>query len=454
MKTTVKIVLIAVFAGLLPRLALASGIEVSEQSAAAQGRALAVGARLEEASTLFYNPAGLGFLTGTQIQLGDTFIVPRFSYTDARELAPGETKRPGDTTDNVVPPPHFYISHAMPLAGGNLGLGLGLNFPYGMAVHWGEDFAGRHLVSEVELLLPQIMVGAAYAPNKKFSVGASMSIIPGQVYLEKYLGEEYGLVDDAGDPVEDAKVQMQGGGLALAVNLGIQYRPIEGLYLGLAYRGRSTLDMEGDAHFSLGGVSDGSSFPDQKLKSSVNLPDLFTLAVGYQVMPVWYTEVNVNYTVWSVFKEIPMTFPNDATGRLSQVIEEDWQSGWTLRWGNEVRLNKALALRAGTGIDQNPVKDDLLSPMLPDSNRFFASLGAGYSFPFGLTVDASYMVTIWMERTVKGTLCPAGSTDPACADLLASGNYEDGSVPHTGNEFPGTYSSIAHLLAMTVGYQF
>jgi long-chain fatty acid transport protein len=438
--------------------ALGAGIELQEHSSAAMGRVLAVKARLNEASTVFYNPAGLAYLRGFQVQAGDTLVFPVFQATDARDVPAGESWGSQTTTNKLVAPPHAYFAWGTDVhKSGGVGVGAGVNFPFGLAMTWPDDFAGRHLISGSNVLIPEVLIGVGYAPIKEVSFGATLVVSPAQVWLQRYLGPDFGLVGDDGAPLTDATVTMAGMGVGIGANVGIQARPIEGLYLGFAYRSRISLEMTGDAHFALDGLSDQSGFPDQKVETGFELPDIFSLAVGYQILEAWYAEIDVEYTLWSVFKDIPLTFPDDKTGALTQAIPQDWRNTITARFGNEITLGdrKEWAIRFGAGYDQTPATSKYLSPMLPDSDRIFAAIGGGYEFDFGLALDIAYLHTFFLTREVHGRPCAAGSPDPACAGTADGPAYDaSGNVPWSGNRFPARYSNDAHLLSLTISQRF
>ena len=164
--------------------ALAAGIELEEQSAVAQGRVLAVRALLNDPSTVFYNSAGLAYLDGFSFALGDTMAFPSFNYSDPS--GPGG-HADAQNTNTVVPPPHAYAAYGMSLGGNSrLGVGLGVNVPFGLTLIWPEEFAGRHLVQESALMCPEITLGAAYSPVKQVSIGAAFVASPASVYLKRY----------------------------------------------------------------------------------------------------------------------------------------------------------------------------------------------------------------------------------------------------------------------------
>jgi long-chain fatty acid transport protein len=180
------------------------------------------------------------------------------------------------------------------------------------------------------------------------------------------------------------------------------------------------------------------------VKTEFQLPDVLSFGVGYQLMDAWYLEVDVDLTLWSSFEEIPIIFPDDTTGSLSSAIPQDWRDSITARLGNEIILGerKEWAIRFGGGFDQTPATSKYLSPMLPDSDRIFGSLGGGYEFDFGLALDIAYLYTYFLPREVDGHPLTSGDYDAA------------GNVPWSGNSFPARYTNVVHLIALTISQSF
>jgi long-chain fatty acid transport protein len=430
---------------LVPATASGAGIELQEQDSAAMGRVLAVRAWLQNPSTVFYNPAGLAYLESLSFALGDTMVFPSFNYEDPAAVNPK-----GSNVNTLVPPPHAYLTYARKFDFGRIGVGVGYNYPFGLTLDWGDDFSGRHLVTKSALSIPELTVGLGYAPIPEVAIGAAFVASPAHVYLKRYMGKEFGLIADDGSPIEDATVEMSGGGWGFGFNAGVQARPVPWLYIGAVYRSAIHLGLDGNAHFNIDGLSDRSAFPDQKVETAFELPHIVALGIGAR-FGSFYTEIDVDYTFWSVFEDIPLTFPEDQTGALSQSIPEQWKDGFTFRLGNEYAVTDQFKVRLGVGYDQTPAVDDYLTPMLPDSDRAFVMGGAGYTFDFGLSVDAAYGFTYFLPREVSGHACT--TSDPQCVD--SDGNLipyaEDGSANWVGNRFPAIYNNNAQLVSLTLG---
>jgi len=197
----------------------------------------------------------------------------------------------------------------------------------------------------------------------------------------------------------------------------------------VSYTSRMKLALKGDAHFELPkDFHDFSIFHDQGGAATLWTPDIIAIGLGYDITKDVYIEFDFNYTLWSVYDELPVTFDNDPSGQLSKVSKKGWKNTSTFRLAASWNVIPALALRLGGGYDISPVPDDTLDPMLPDSNRFFAAFGIGYNIEkIGLRFDLSYTFVYFMKRTVTAK---------------------------DGNPFPATYKGQAHLVGLTVGYAY
>src|SRR5262245_33608619 len=120
-KTALSLTVAGIFAGGASQ-AHASAFGLIEQSATGLGNAYAgAAAPAEDASTIFYNPAGMTFLKGpTQVSTGLAFINVSAKFTDSGSVASGTglpaglNPRPlgGDGGDagSLAAVPNFYVA--------------------------------------------------------------------------------------------------------------------------------------------------------------------------------------------------------------------------------------------------------------------------------------------------------------------------------------------------------
>ena len=111
--------------------AYAGGFMLTEQSVAGLGRAYAgSGIVGDDLSAVWYNPAGMVLLPGTQFQMGSVM-----AYLDLDV----ETNK-GDTDNGAkhgVPIPNMFFTHQM---NEDMWFGFGITVPFGMATEYKRDW--------------------------------------------------------------------------------------------------------------------------------------------------------------------------------------------------------------------------------------------------------------------------------------------------------------------------
>lgn len=397
--------------------ASAAGFYVGEQSAIANGMGLAVTARLMGPSTISFNPAGMAFLPGLHISAGILAAIPVFKFSDPNGVDPSMA---ASKSPNWIP--HFYATYTLPNK--RLSFGLGFNVPYGLVVAWPKDFSGGAYSQSVDLKIMHLYFGVAYRFAKHWSIGAVFKAAPSTAVFE----QDFHVGTDSGE-LGTMSAKVSGAGWGFGGGIGIMGEPFSGFHVGVSYTSRMKLSLKGDAHFALPkGFHDFSVFHDQGGAATLWTPDIIAVGLGYDITKSVYVEFDFNYTLWSVYNELPVTFDNDPSGRLNKVSKKNWKNTSTFRLGVSWNVISALTLRVGGGYDVSPVPDDTLDPMLPDSNRFFAAVGLGYNIKkIGLRFDLSYSFVKFMQRTVTAK---------------------------DGNPFPARYNGVAHLIGLTVGYAY
>ena len=85
--------------------ASASGYAVFTQSSSSLGQAAAVVSHTDSPSTIFFNPALMNKLEGTQVEIGTTLLFP------TREFKSDATGKSCETKDDVFYPSTLYLTH-------------------------------------------------------------------------------------------------------------------------------------------------------------------------------------------------------------------------------------------------------------------------------------------------------------------------------------------------------
>lgn len=394
--------------------AAASGFYLGEQDSVASARGLAVTAKLMEPSTLFFNPAGIAFLEGLNVSAGVTAVIPVFKYSD-----PAGIRKPADSKSAIIWDPHLYATYSF---GKKAAIGVGFNAPFGLALEWPKGWAGQEQIQRIDLKVPTVYVGAAARPIPRLSIGVTLRIMPASVELQR----GFALIDSSGNPAEGG-IKLSASAIGFGAGLGIMARPLDWLHIGFSYLSQANFQFDnGEGKFTLPAGFDNTLFHDQKGTTKITTPDNLAFGIGFDVHPDVNLELDYNLTLWQTYDELKINFNNDPSGQLSKASKKNWKNTSCVRLGLEYKWKDTFKLRFGLVWDQSPAPDATLGPELPDSDRVVWTLGLGYEYhPLGIKVDAYYMMTNFLKRTVKADVNPA---------------------------FPATYTGMAHLVGLTLGY--
>jgi long-chain fatty acid transport protein len=172
---------------LLPLAARAGSFQLSEQSVSGLGVAFAGGAAsAEDASTLFFNPAGLTLLDKSELQLGLHAIMPSDEFTNQGTLynLPGTPfnglpvvgGNGGNAGINHIVG-NLYVSHPLVRNSsyGDITVGVGVFTPFGLETDYQPDWVGRYAALRTKLTTIDIQPTLAWRYDR-FSLGAGVDI--------------------------------------------------------------------------------------------------------------------------------------------------------------------------------------------------------------------------------------------------------------------------------------
>ncbi|OGS12369.1 MAG: hypothetical protein A2234_04350 [Elusimicrobia bacterium RIFOXYA2_FULL_58_8] len=374
----------------------AAGFRLAEQDAKATGMGNSFVAVADNASAVWYNPAAITGLEGTNIALGTVMVAPSMEHESTNGIK-------DEISGKLHIPPHLYATRKI---NDSWSLGLGVNAPFGLSTEWDKTTAlTRTVATKSEIAAVNYNLNGAYKATEKISVAAGLSYVMIDATLNSW--------HPAG-----REVQIEGDGNAVGYNAAVMYKHNDKLNFGANYRSQAKAKLEGDMK-NLTAL--GSVLP---VKTELTLPDMLQFGAAYKYSDKWLFSAEADYTNWTTYRVI--TFKKQSDGSVvGTPATKNWQSVWAFRLGSEYKYSDTWKFRAGTFYDSNPVKEKYFETRVPDTDRVAVSVGAGYT-KGNITVDASYMYLMFMERTV----------DSATASL------------------DGKYNSVAHLPAITVGYKF
>jgi long-chain fatty acid transport protein len=395
----------AVLLALASQAANASGFALIEQSASGQGLSYAgAAANAEDASVMWFNPAGLTEIEGSQAIVGGHIISPSAKFSDNGSYAgvPANTVGGGgDDGATIGFVPNFYWKTKV----GEYDIGLGIGVPFGQHISYDDGWAGRYLATETNLKTININPAIAKKINDELSFGFGLNAQYVDLILEQKVNTT--LLGGSGD--EDVKVKADSWGYGY--NFGFMWQPQDSTNFGLSYRSSVTHNAKGTVDYpptlALIGRNDGN------VSSTVSLPASASLSVTHDYGSKMKVLADATWTKWSDYGSLTI---QDANGTTFTDTRQDFKDSWRLSVGGIYHLNDDMKLRAGIAFDQTPVSNEThRSPRTPDSDRKWLSVGLGYKMSPSMDLDVAYTHiaadTVDVNYTSDGNNYLVGSYD-------------------------------------------
>ena len=401
--------------------AFASGFGIFTQGASALGQGDAVVAHTDGPSAIFFNPALINSLPGTQVEAGTTAIFPPRKFSSS---ADGSVSR---TEDTAFFPSTFYVTHAI---NDKISAGLGVFNPFGLGTRWNGNWEGRYLATESKMTTFNINPVVSVRLHPRLTVAAGADIILLEATFKNRLNlTGFGSLDDGTQT-------LRGDGTGLGYNFGLHVKLSDDLSFGASYRSQVNVDVKGDLTTDIPasvpeptyGILSGA-LPQAKVKTVVKLPQQVFTGLHYKGFAPLELEAGVRWEGWSSYKELRIDMDPAVAGSSSSTRPKNWKDTFSYMVGASYRLNDTATLLGGYLYGDDPIPDETFEPAIPDSPSHLFCMGTELDFkPFKLTLSYGYQV---LERRQKSN---------AVGDPAGTAN--------------GMYDSELHLIGISLLYRF
>ncbi len=385
-------------------------------AALAQGNAFV--ARADDASAIYFNPAGLTQLQRPQLSLGASFVLPSVEYHG------NGVSEDMDTKINTLPNMYF----TSPIIENKLAAGIGINVPYGLQGKWDGDGFSRYVVTDFKLSIINVNPTITYKPLSCLSIGVGFDYYYANSSQESRI--PFSLITSTPDGHSD--LDMHGDGFGY--NTGILYNITPHHSIGVSFRSKADINFDGklkQSGFPVG-VFGFDRFNSQAT-TSATIPEMLSFGYAYRHGDLWSIEADVQWTNWSRFDilNIGLEPPNPLRGAEVEDVR-NWHNTWSFALGGEYALSEAIKVRGGYTFHESPVPSETLEPSIPQSSRHGLFTGLGYRWGKKLNkgIDFAYGAVFYENRNINNSVGePFGSTD-------------------------GHYDIITHIMAINFNYIF
>lgn len=398
--------------GLFAGHAAASGFQLIEQNASGLGNAYAGSAAIaDNASTIFYNPAGMTQLQDREFSAGLAAVGTSFKFTDqGSNVGPFLSGNGGDGGGwGFVP--NAYMSWAL---NKDLYVGVGMGAPFGLKTEYDDGWLGAAQSTMFDVKTYNINPSVAYRVNDKVSIGAGLS-------WQRITADYHRQVAVAGPgasaiyPNSPLKLDLKDD--SWGWNVGALFTVSPETKIGVSYRSTVSYDVTGNINVNgpSAAVNAGAS---SGAKASLKLPDTFTLSATHQLNPKWQLLGDVSWTGWSSIPKIDIIRTSGAVGTIAQTLDTDFQDTWRVAAGATYQYNSEVKLKFGVAYDQTPVKGAATRLVsLPDNDRLWLSVGTQWSPSKGSVLDFGLSYLYLKDSDINNDQALAGRG-------TVTGNYD------------------------------
>lgn len=435
-----------------PQPAQAAGFLLFEQTGRGLGSAYAgEGAIASDPTTVYFNPAGMVLLPGTQFATSGFGVYTRSHFTNrGSRFSPvvGGGPIPGDEGGNgggFALLPTFFLTHQFHE---RVSAGIGMSAPFGLETDWPRGWVGRYHARLSRLQTININPSIAVKLTDWVSLGAGANAewasatlannidmgtlcqqrigatgLPPSVCVNP-LGLQPGKVD--------GYVRVQGNDWSAGWNIGLLFTPRPGTRIGLTYRSRIEHNLTGDADFRIPKKAailreQSGALIDTAASAAATLPDRASISLFQALRSDLHFLADITWTNWSLFDELVIQFANPK--QPNTVQPENWKDSLRYSLGLVWTIDPMWTVRGGFAYDESPIRERVdLTPRIPDADRYWLAIGFGIRPTSRIRVDLSYAHIFSPQVSTR-------NLDPT-----------------TGNRLIGNFQSAADLFAFQLTY--
>ncbi|MCC5791144.1 MAG: transporter [Legionellaceae bacterium] len=412
-----------------------------------------VAAEAADASTTWYNPAGLALIRDEQVILGGVGVFPKAQLQNgttnfAFQIPPAPASSVTNSFSSLTSRENAFVPSgyfALPL-GENATFGIGMLAPFGLSTDWGNTGPVRYAATFSELITVNLAPSIGGRLTDHFAVGAGIDLQYARVKFNSMLGNPVlaGAMDLPANTFDSLSYN-KGQSFGVGFHAGVL-----GMFndnhtrVGINYQSRMKHKFNGYSRLtgplaSADGLTPGGFARNDNLSSNaIEFPDVVTLSAYHDLNKRFALLGSAVYTGWSTLKTIELNnvavgFPGGLPGiaqpfSANSVSTENYKNVWRFALGANARLNEKVLMRVGAGYDATPTRDAFRTVRLPDADRWALSVGGHYQHSDTLGFDLGYTY-LWPK------------SDPSINKTSAAGVGSQFTVNATGK-------ANAHLLGV------
>jgi long-chain fatty acid transport protein len=430
--------LVVVLLLLVSSTALAGGMFLPFRGTRATGRAGAFTAGVDDASALYYNPAGLADIDDWSFLIDGSLVLQRAGYD--RVDSGGNPQPHVDGSMNVLPLPTIALTwKPRQIKGRWVTFGLGVWVPNLGVNTWPENGPQRYSnISINGSLLGVVELAASFRIKDWFWLGVGLENMILHFHSRVMLSACSELNCAPEDPGFDSLTQVDSdsaftpSGVIGAIFAWPKLRAGLNLQLPFFVRSSGTVAtrLPTDPFFA------NSEVHGNSISVDFNLPLTLRAGVEYRITPRLRVELDLDYEAWSMQKSFLITPHNVYISGVPGVgnyylntltLVRGLNDTFAVHLGAEADVVKkrigGIILRAGWALETSATPDETASVLTPDALRNVISIGGGLVLG-PVRLDWGYAHVFFADRTVTNSRSfQLNPIQPALGVPVGNGRY-------------------------------
>lgn len=321
-----------------------------------------------DASTAYFNPAGMTELSHSELMLGAQTAVPKIEFdVGSSNTISGNN---GGSAGLLSPGYSTFLAYKY---SPQLYFGAVVGVPAVGILDYSDGWVGRYVVQNLNFIALGFNPSVAYKVNDWLSVGGGFT-----VYYAKL---DQTLAIPLPGAIPDGQIEADSlDDLATQFNMGVLVKiPSSKTTIGLAYRSETTFNLKGSTRFLR-----LAAMPS--LASQIKLPQNVIVSISQPVSEKITLLAEGGWANWSVMKATPLQIG----GLPGFAIPRNWKDTWRAGLGGQYQVTPALMLQAGISYDSSPTEARFRLPDLPMDEQIRLGTGIVYQVNDIFSVAGSY----------------------------------------------------------------
>lgn len=376
---------------LTSNIANAGGFALNDQSVTFLGNAYnGTSSAIQDASTGYYNPAGLSELRYSQIVGSGTYIYKHTKLENGTATnslgTPITGNDPTKPSSNLVVP----AGHVAWRVSDRFSLAFSVVEPFGLDIRYSDTDIARLMSTQDKITTVDLSPTFGLILNKYLSVGAGLDFLK----INTKFASDVAWADSG--PESEGFVNIAANNWCLGYHVGILLKPWCNNRMGLVYFSKFTPKFSGTPQFA-----QTLDFGNPTVVTySLNLPDRINYSVTQYFNRKFAAMAEVEWTHWSRLKQVTFNYNSIA---MPGIQTFNFRNTWRAGLGMDFKPSPRFNIKIGGAYDQSPATNETRTAMIPDADRYLLAIGAKFAFNPWVIMTAGYAHAFYLNTNISQT---------------------------------------------------